>query len=163
MHLHLGGCLLVLILVVAYVVGGWEAVGRWVVYGPLTIIGVVALALMVPRFVRLGRKWRQHRLDAPRVAALNLKRKTAESEAALGIAVPTSGRCPQCNHPLVAGARFCGHCRSAVAAVGSGRTSLPVVLCPQCAERQPDEHVVYCFSCGADLAEPVRSWQAWSA
>jgi hypothetical protein len=155
MHLHIAGFLLALLLVAVILFGLWEVLGLWLVYGPLALGGLAALAHFGPRLARTGQDFRRRRLDARRMAALDLKRRTAAAEAALGIPVPTEGYCPACGSPLVAAARYCGHCRYAVASGGSGRPGLPLVLCPRCAERQPDGHATYCFACGAILAVPA--------
>jgi hypothetical protein len=154
-HLHLAGFFILLLLLAAIIYGLWQVLGIWLVYGPLAILAMVALIRYGPRFVRAVQDWRQHRLDAQRQAALNMKRKTAAAEAALGIPVPTKGFCSQCGSPLVAGALYCGHCRYPVATGRNGKPGLPLVLCPKCAERQPDDQVAYCFACGATLAAPV--------
>jgi hypothetical protein len=104
MHLHLAGLVLGLVLVAAILFGLWEVLGLWLVYGPLLLGSLVALVYFGPRLVRMRQEWRQRRLAAQRAAALNLKRKTAAAEAALGMPVPTKRYCPQCGHPLVAGA-----------------------------------------------------------
>lgn len=155
MHLHIAAFLLALLLVVLVLFGLWELLGVWLVYGPLLLVGLAATVRFSPRLVRTGQEWRQRRLDAPRMAALDRKRRIAAAEAALGIPVPTEGYCPACGFPLVAGARFCGHCRYAVAAGNSGRPGLPLMLCPQCAERQPNGNATYCFACGAPLGVPA--------
>ncbi len=156
MHLHIAGFLLALLLLGAIGFGLWELLGMWLLYGPLVLGGLATSVYFGPRVVRTGQNWRQHRLDAQRMATLNMKRRTATAEAALGIPVPTEGYCPACGSPLVAGARFCGHCRCPLAMGGNGRPGLPLILCPVCAERQPDARATYCFACGATLAVPAR-------
>jgi hypothetical protein len=151
MHLHIAGFLLAILVVAAILFGLWEVLGMWLLYAPLALAGLAGLARFGPRLVSSAQEWRRRRLDAQRMAALDLKRRTAAAEAALGIPVPTEGSCPACGHALVAGARFCGHCRHPVAG-GSGMPGLPLVLCPRCAERQPDDRAIYCFACGAPLA-----------
>jgi hypothetical protein len=155
MHVHFLGGLLALLFLAVILFGLWELLGIWLVYGPLLLGSLAGAVYLVSRVVGMRRDWRQRQLAEQCAAALALKRKTAASEAALGIPVPTEGVCPHCGHPLVAGARFCGGCGAAVPAVGNGRQVLPLVLCPRCAERQPDEQVRYCFACGATIAIPA--------
>jgi hypothetical protein len=153
MHVHIAGFLLALLLVAAVIFGLWEVVGWWLVYGPLVLGSLVALVFVAPRLVRKEREWRQRRLDAPRLAALNLRRQIAASEATLGIPVATDGRCPVCQAPRVAGASFCTHCRSALTSFPTAHP-LPLIVCPRCAERQP-EGGRFCWACGARLAVPT--------
>jgi hypothetical protein len=150
MHVHCAGFLLGLLLVAAAIFGLWQVLGWWLVYVPLALIGLAMVARVSPRLVRAGRAWQQRRLDAPRLAALKLKRQIAASEAALGVPLPMDGTCPVCQAPRVAGASFCTQCRTALTASGAVR-SRPAIMCPRCAERQPDGSR-FCWACGARLA-----------
>jgi hypothetical protein len=114
-------------------------------------MGFIAAVFLIPLLVRMTRDWRQRRLDAPRLAALKLKRQIAASEAALGIPVATDGRCPVCQAPRVAGASFCTHCRSALTSFPTAHP-LPLIVCLRCSERQP-EGGRFCWACGARLLQ----------
>jgi hypothetical protein len=134
------GFLVALILAVAILETIWRAVGWWLLWAPLILVGALVTSSSV-------RGLAQRKVEQAKA----IKAKTAASEAALGIEVATDGRCPACHHPKVAGARYCTHCHYEFADA-TGAQALPLVLCRACGERQPTD-ATWCWSCGTSLAQ----------
>ena len=77
------GYLLAFILTVSLLITIWNAIGMWLMWGPHTLIGAVALVAMTAALIGHGHARRHWRMLATAEAARTLERR----KAALGIPI----------------------------------------------------------------------------
>lgn len=150
------GYLLAFILAVSILINIWNAIGMWLIWGPLILIGAVVLVPVTAALLGQGHAWRQRRLVAATEAARDLKQRTATSEAALGIPIPADETqpCPVCARPRVVGARYCADCSYDWEPEAPSPHAL---ICSTCDQRMPDDSRV-CPFCGTPVPESQRLW-----